>query len=51
MDNICRLTILLSCMIYLGKSNQGNQGYSGIQKYVIQGQRPDIENKDTQQRT
>ena len=33
-----------------GKSNQGNQGYSGNQNNVIQGQRPDMEtdshNKD-----
>ena len=33
------------------KSNQGNQGYSGNQNNVIQGQRPDIENRHTQQRT
>ena len=33
------------------KSNQGNQGYSGNQKNVIQGQRPDTENRHTQQRT
>ena len=26
-------------------SNQGNQGYSGNQQYVFQGQRPDIENR------
>ena len=33
------------------KRNQGNHGYSGNQKNVIQGQRPDIENRHTQQRT
>ena len=33
------------------KSNQGNQDSSGNQKNVIQGQRPDIENRHTQQRT
>ena len=33
------------------KSNQGNQGYSGNQKNAIQGQRPDMENRHTQQRT
>ena len=32
-------------------SNQGNQGYSSKQKNVIQGQRPDKENRHTQQRT
>ena len=32
------------------KSNQGNQSYSGYQKNVIQGQRPDMENRQTQQR-
>ena len=31
------------------KSNQGNRGYSGNQKNVISGQRPDIENRHTQQ--
>ena len=35
----------------MSKSNQGNQGYSGNQKNAIQGQRPDMENKHTQQRT
>ena len=30
-------------------SNQGNRGYSDNQKNVIQGQRPDIENRHTQQ--
>ena len=35
----------------LGKSNQGNQGYSGNQENVIQGQRPDMEYRHTQQRT
>ena len=33
------------------KSNQGNQGYSVNQKNVVQGQRPDVENRHTQQRT
>ena len=33
------------------KSNQGNQGYSGNQKNAIQGQRPHMENRHTQQRT
>ena len=33
------------------RSNQGNQNSSGNQKNVIQGQRPDIENRQTQQRT
>ena len=33
------------------KSNQGNQGYSGNQKNVIQEQRPDMENRHTKQRT
>ena len=37
--------------MYFIKSNQGNQGYSGNQKNVIQRQRPDIENRHTQQRT
>ena len=32
------------------KSNQGNQGYSGNQKNVLEGQRPDMENRHTQQR-
>ena len=35
----------------LWKSNQGNQGYNGNQKNVIQEQRPDMENRHTQQRT
>ena len=35
----------------MGKSNQGNQGDSGKQKDVIQGQRSDMENIHTQQRT
>ena len=35
----------------LGKSNQGNQGYSGNQKNITQVQRPDIENRHTRQRT
>ena len=35
------------CINY--QSNQGNQSYSGNQK--IQGQRPDMENRHTQQRT
>ena len=33
------------------KSNQGNQGYSGNQKNVFQGQRLDMENRHKQQRT
>ena len=33
------------------ESNQGNQGYSGNQKNVIKGQRPDMENRHTQKRT
>ena len=32
------------------KSNQGNQDSRGNQKNVIQGQRLDMENKQTQQR-
>ena len=31
------------------KSNQGNQGYSGKQKNVIQEQRPDMKNRHTQE--
>ena len=31
--------------------SQGNQGYSGDQKNVMQGQRPDMENRHTPQRT
>ena len=37
-------------MFRISKSNQGNQGYSGNQKNAMQGQRPDIENRHTQQR-
>ena len=33
------------------ESNQGNQGYSDNQKNVIRGQRPDMVNRYTQQRT
>ena len=33
------------------KSNQENQGFSGNQKKVIQGQRPDTKIRHTQQRT
>ena len=33
------------------KSYQGNQDYSGNQKNVIKGQRSDMENRHTQQRT
>ena len=33
------------------KNYQGNQNSSGNQKKVIQGQRPGIENRQTQQRT
>ena len=36
---------------YLGKSNEENQTYSGNQKNVIQGQRHDMENIQTQQAT
>ena len=35
---------------YYSKSNRGNKGYSGNQQNVIHGQRPDMENKHTQQR-
>ena len=35
----------------IGKSNQGYQDSSGNQKNIIQGQRPDTENRQTQQRT
>ena len=44
------LSFNFKLLTVLGKSNQGNQGYSN-QKNVIQGQRPDMENKHTQQRT
>ena len=33
------------------KNNQRNQGYSGNQNNVLQGQGPDMENRHTQQRT
>ena len=33
------------------KSNKGNQGSSGNQKNVIQGQIPNMEKRHTQQRT
>ena len=33
------------------ESNQGNQCSSGNQKNITQGQRPDMENRHTQQRT
>ena len=33
------------------KNNQENQGYSGNEKNVIQWQRPDMENRHTQQKT
>ena len=46
LDLIWEYTIL--CVL---KNNQRNQGYSGNQKNVIQGQRPDIENRHTLQRT
>ena len=36
---------------YVGESNQGNKDSSRIQKNVIQGQRQDMENRQTQQRT
>ena len=32
------------------KNNQGNQGYSGNKNNVIQGQKPDMENRHTQQK-
>ena len=35
----------------LRKSNQGHQYSSGNQKITIQGQRPHMENRHTQQRT
>ena len=35
----------------MSKSNQGNQDNSGNQKNAIQGQRQDMENRHTQQRT
>ena len=38
-------------IIIVRKSNQGNQYSSSNQKNVIQGQRPDKENRHTQQRT
>ena len=34
----------------LQRNNQGNQGYISTQKYGIQGQRPDMENRHTQQK-
>ena len=33
------------------ESNQGNHDSSGNQKNAIQGQRPDVKNRQTQQRT
>ena len=33
----------------LTKTNQGNQDSSGNQKNIIQGQRPDMENRVSQQ--
>ena len=36
---------------FCSKNNQGNQGYSGNQKNAIQGQKHDMENRHTQQRT
>ena len=38
-------------MTLIKKSNKGNQDYSGNQKNAIQGQRPDMENRNTQQIT
>ena len=35
----------------MSKSNQRNQDFSGNMKNGIQGQRPDMENRRTQQRT
>ena len=40
-----------SCLQIIEGVNQGNRGYSGNQKNAIQGQRPDTENRHTQQRT
>ena len=37
--------------VFVRESNQGNQGFSGNQKNVIQGQTPDMENRHAQQRT
>ena len=37
--------------MHMFKSNQGNQDSSGNQNNVIQGQRPDMENRQRQQRT
>ena len=37
--------------IHTWKSNQGNQSYSGNQNNATQIQRPDMENRHTQQRT
>ena len=33
------------------KSNQGNLDYSSNQKNIIEGQKPDMQNRHTQQRT
>ena len=38
-------------LLFVLKSNQGNQDSSGHQKDVIQGQRPDMEKIQPQQRT
>ena len=46
--------VLLNCGLDFDeilKSNQGNQDSSGNKKNVIQGERPDMENTHTQQRT
>ena len=49
---ICTGTPLcLPCMLIILMSNQGNQGYSGNQHNVIQGQRHDMEYRHTQQGT
>ena len=42
---------LLTLVNLVYKNNQGNQGSSGNQKNAIRGQRPDLENGHTQQRT
>ena len=39
-----------ACVTLTQSSNQGNQGYSGNQNNVIQGQNTDMKNRHTQQR-
>ena len=41
-------SLTISILIPNLKSNQGNQDYSGNQKNIIQGQRPDMENRHEQ---